>query len=415
MIKLKILDWGKLKQEVDFVGYNADHTVCYIYDENHAKHSLILTLPHEFGLQFRRNPIPQFPPIAINRAALELPTCFASKEEYALFRQRLANWPPSLKAAPVYELLKLANPRAAWIEPKQETKLVKMLVKEKLRLRKKYEERKRAIPKHPADQREVKLRALQKEFTTKVQGDSIGSSKIISVFKLKREDAKCGALGLRDKLLHQEFAEAHDFDLATIPDEARRFRRWITKNSVSVNHLSQEKWKALQMRVRYEIVFFDGTRCWLDKMKEAELTDLQQIDEFDRLEAATDVANEILPLNAVLWELASERKGKKVPMGLKGLEKLCEREEINFEKVKKRGMHRSQIDKLLKTRERQKRVRVAHLKKLHKGKINQKFTEASAPSPIEPDDHEQQPSVGASSLSKLEEKLQQIERGKRKS
>jgi hypothetical protein len=43
MIKLKILDWGKLKQEVDFVGYNADHTVCYIYDENHAKHSLIST------------------------------------------------------------------------------------------------------------------------------------------------------------------------------------------------------------------------------------------------------------------------------------------------------------------------------------------------------------------------------------
>jgi hypothetical protein len=345
---------------------------------------------------------------------LELPACFSSEEEYGLFRQRLTNWPPSLKAAPVYELLKLANPRAAWIERKQETKLVKMLVKEKLHLRKKFEERKRAIPKHPADQREAKLRALEKEFITKVQGDSIGSFKIISVFKLKREDAKRGALGLRDKLLHQEFAEAHDLNLATIPDEARRFRRWITKNSPGVNLLSQEKWKALQMRVRYEIVFFDGTRCWLDEMKEAELTDPQQIKEFDSWEAATDVANEILPLNAVLWELASERKAKKVPMGLRGLEKLCEREEINFEKVKKRGMRRSQIDKLLKTRGRQTRDRVARLKKLHKGKINQKFTEASAPSPIEPDDHEQQPGIGAGSLSKLDAKLQEIERAKRK-
>lgn len=308
MNTLTILDWDRIKRTVDFVGYNADRTICYIYDENHAKRSLILTLPHEFGLQFRRNPIPRFPPIAINRAALELPTCFASKEEYDVFRQRLANWPPSLKAAPVYELLRLANPRAAWIEPKQETKLVKMLVEEKLRLRKKYEEKKRAIPKNPADQREVKLRALEKEFTTIVQGDSIGSSNIISVFKLKREDAKRGALGLRDKLLHLEFAEAHDLDLATTPDEARRFRRWLTKNSVSVNHLSQEKWKALQMQARYEIVFFDGTRCWLDELKDVELTDPQQIEEFDRLEAATDVANEMLPLNVVLWELVRTQR-----------------------------------------------------------------------------------------------------------
>lgn len=92
-------------------------------------------------------------------------------------------------------------------------------------------------------------------------------------------------------------------------------------------------------------------------------------------------------------------------MGLTGLEKLCEREEINFEKVKKRGMRRSQIDTLLKTRESQKRVRVARLKKLHKGKMNQKFTEASVPSPIEPDDDEHQPSVGAGSLSKLDKTL----------
>ncbi len=44
MNTLKILDWCKLKREVTFVGYNADRTICYIYDENHAKRSLMWTL-----------------------------------------------------------------------------------------------------------------------------------------------------------------------------------------------------------------------------------------------------------------------------------------------------------------------------------------------------------------------------------
>jgi hypothetical protein len=34
MNTLKILDWGKLKREVDFIGYSTDHMICYIYDEN---------------------------------------------------------------------------------------------------------------------------------------------------------------------------------------------------------------------------------------------------------------------------------------------------------------------------------------------------------------------------------------------
>jgi hypothetical protein len=291
-----------------------------------------------------------------------------------------------------------------------------MLAKEKQRLRRKYEERKREIAKHPADLREQELRALETEFTTKVRGDSWGSSKTISVFDVTPEDAKRGALGLRDKLVHKEFAEAHDLDLATIPDQARRFRRWIAKGAVSVNHLNDEKWKMLEMLVRYEIAFFDGTRCWLDEMKETELTDPQQIEEFDKLEATTDAAgDELLPLDRVLGELASERKGKKVAMGLKGFQKLCGREKIDFERVKKHGMRRSQINKLLKKREIQKRARLARLKKLHKGKTDQKCAEASAPSPIEPDDPEQQPSSIGSSLSILEEKLRNIERDKHRS
>jgi len=360
MNTLKILDWGKLKREVDFIGYSADHTICYIYDEDRAKRSLILTLPHKFGLQFSKNPIPNFPPIEISRAALQLPTCFASKEELDVFRQPLANWPPSLKAVPLNEQIELVNPRKAWIEPKQERKLAEMLVKEKQRLRRKFEEGKREIAKHPVHLREHELRALETEFTTKVRGDSFGSSKIISVFDVTPEDAKRGALGLRDKLLHKEFAEAHGLDLATIPDEARRFRRWIAKGAVSVNHLNEEKWKMLEMPVRYEIAFFDGTRCWLDEMKETELTNPQQIEEFDKLEAAAEVAgNERMSLDEVCRALLVKWNKEIKPMTAKGLEKLCAKASVPF----KFPMRRSVVKKLEEHRKRQSRYRIERLRK----------------------------------------------------
>ncbi|MGA9453425.1 MAG: hypothetical protein WBW41_19030 [Verrucomicrobiia bacterium] len=71
----------------------------------------------------------------------------------------------------------------------------------------------------------------------------MNSSKMISVFGVTLDDAKRGALGLRDTLLHKEFAEAHNLDLATIPDQARRFRRWIAKSAVNINHLNEKKWR----------------------------------------------------------------------------------------------------------------------------------------------------------------------------
>ena len=77
----------------------------------------------------------------------------------------------------------------------------------------------------------------------KCRASDMNSSKMISVFGVTLDDAKRGALGLRDTLLHKEFAEAHNLDLATIPDQARRFRRWIAKSAVNINHLNEKKWR----------------------------------------------------------------------------------------------------------------------------------------------------------------------------
>jgi len=352
MIKLNIFDWGKVKREVDFVGYNADHTICFVYNEDHARRSLILTPPHEFRLKFGKNPIPNFQPIKIARAALRLPTCFASKSEMEIFCQPLANWPPNLKAAPLNELIELVNPEKAWIEPKDEKKLAKILAEEIRRLRREYEERKREIAKHPVDHRDRESRDLETEFATRVRGDSLGSSKMISVFDVTLEDAKGGALGLRDKLLHEEFAQTHDLDLAAIPDEARRFRHWIAKSVVSIKHLNEARWKMLEMRVRYEIAFSDGTRCWLDEIKETELTDPHQIEEFDKLEAAAEATgDERLRLDDVCRALTVERKGESKSMSTKGLEKLCAKAGVPF----KFPMRRSIVKKLQEYRRRRRR------------------------------------------------------------
>jgi hypothetical protein len=352
MTKLKILDWGKIEREVDFVGYNSDHTICYIYDENHTKRALILKLPHRCGLRFAQNPIPNFPPTSITRAALRLPTCFASKAELDASFQPPANWPPNPKAVPLHEQLEFVNPHKAWIEPKQEKQLAKMLVEEQQRLRRKYEARQREIAEYPTFRREKELRALAEEFTTKVQCDSLGSSRRVSVFDVALEDAKHGALGLREKLIHKEFAEAHGFGLATIPQEARRFRHWVARSVVCVTHLDDVRWQLLEMLVRYEIAFHDGARCWLDEIKETELTDPQQVEEFDRLEAAAEVAgNEQMSLDEVCRALIVKRKGESKPMTTKGLGKICEKAHIPF----KFPMRRSVFRRLEAHRQRQAR------------------------------------------------------------
>ena len=109
----------------------------------------------------------------------------------------------------------------------------------------------------------------------------------------------------------------------------------------------------LEMRVRYEIVFSDATRCWLDEIKESELTDPHQIEEFDMLEAAAEAnGDDRLRLERCVPRTDRRMEGW-IPknMSTKGLEKLCAKAGVPF----KFPMRRNIVKKLQEYRKRRRR------------------------------------------------------------
>ena len=87
MNKLTILQWSGEEREVHFVGFNRNHTACFIRDEQNARRAITLRLPKSFDIRFRKNPIGPdgSPPGEINRAALHLPACFLNEQEKERF------------------------------------------------------------------------------------------------------------------------------------------------------------------------------------------------------------------------------------------------------------------------------------------------------------------------------------------
>src|SRR5208282_4782086 len=83
MDKLTILDWAGRKREVDFVGYNRNHTACLICNEKGERRAITLHLPERFHLHFRENTIAptNSPAVKISPVAVHLPACFSSMQE----------------------------------------------------------------------------------------------------------------------------------------------------------------------------------------------------------------------------------------------------------------------------------------------------------------------------------------------
>lgn len=83
MNDLKIFNWDWSKRTVRFVGYNREHTACFIRDEQNARRAITLRLPSCWDLHFYRHAIARdgSPPVEINRVALHRPACFVSRQE----------------------------------------------------------------------------------------------------------------------------------------------------------------------------------------------------------------------------------------------------------------------------------------------------------------------------------------------
>jgi len=407
MSNLTILKWSGGKREVHFVGYNRDHTACFIRDEQNVRRAITLRLPKLFDIRFHENPIGKggSPPIEINRAALHLPACFASQKEKEVFDDLHST---EVQFAQVLgrDLWKVATTHKCWLEPKDDKKLSKLLREELNCLRRLHTVREKetneqiaaitdqlaALPpaetdeaKKAVEQLRERIKQLQNmlrgEFTTYAQGER-GSSKLISIFKVPLGMVRHGWGGLREKLLEREWAEHFGLNLKTIPTEAAAFRTWIERlvynarqTTANLNTRTVEigvglnlypwQWEILEAAVLYEIRFADGARCWLDDIEERGVTDPQEVEDFEKLEEAKEIAgDERMTLDQVCGSLLVKWKGESRPMGHKGLQKLCEKVRVPF----KFPMRRNLVRKLDEHRKRQTRKRDEQLKR-HTAKV----------------------------------------------
>ncbi len=223
MGNLTIHQWSGEKHDVRFVGYNRTHTTCFIRDEQNSRWAITLLLPKLFELRFHENPIDKdgSPLIEINRAALHLPACFATKEEAQAFDNPHS---PEVQAARVFGgyLWMAVTPHKCWLEPKDDKKLVHLHREELARLRRHHNVRQSetseqieainkeiaALPPsntaHILQFHQNRIKELQNmlrgEFTTSTRGAN-SAFKLISMFDTPLDTVRRGWGGLREKLL----------------------------------------------------------------------------------------------------------------------------------------------------------------------------------------------------------------------
>lgn len=352
MNELTILDWSKPERKVSFVGYNSARTICYIYNEERARRAIDLWLPSGYGLKFAENPVPPTPPDEICRSVLSLPSFgpFISKSDVALY-VLLKSQDKSAPAKDPIPLVSL-HPRKQWDAPDLNKKLLKALADELQRRRRDraaIELQISGLPDDKAESARVHCLPDPKE---------IASDEATTLEELQQDK-----FGLRAKVLQTEFIKHHRLDPGQITLNFAQFCRWIR---VEGNPLPDQTLTRLTDRIRYTIHFTNNTGCWLEGVDERALTDPQEVEDFDRLEESAEITGEArLPLEIVLGKLGSERKGRHKPMGIRGFKKLCQREKLNYEQFRKRGMQPSLLDKLLKKRQRQKQSRVARLERIN--------------------------------------------------
>ena len=314
MYNLKITGWTGGSREVRFVGYNRDHTACFVRDGHNARRAISLRLPKLFDLRFYQNPISKdgSPPIEINRAALHLPACFATKKEKEAFDDPHSTEVQCARTF-THDLWKAVTTQKCWLEPENDGELAKLLQEELDRQRRLYTSREKetadqiaALP--PGEtKRAEELRAMLRGEFTAVTGGENGAFKSISIFDVTLDMVRNGWGGLREKLLEREWAEHFGLKVQTIPTEAAAFHAWLEKHAYNTRQRTTDiqigtveigvclnlypwQWEVLEATVLYEVRFADGTRCWLDDIEERAITGPQEGEDFDRLEASPSQA-----------------------------------------------------------------------------------------------------------------------------
>jgi hypothetical protein len=294
-------DWSGAKRTVRFIGYNREHSVCYIRDQSNTLTAIVLNVPKLFDIRFREFPVGKdgVAAISVTRSALHLPACFGSEADKNDFESE-----GSLEAQIAFRMQidawKVTTPHKSWLTPQDDEKLKELLQQQLNLVRQEYQRREKAITARSASKAEKKKErgSLKLEFTTFRRNPQ---SQLVSDFDATLADVHQGWRGVRERYLYQEWAEHHGLNLNTVAADAQAFRIWLEKSAFNaktrttdlttrtVEHgfglsLAPWQWEVLEAAISYEIKFADGTRAWLDNISERPITDPDEIAVCEQLE-----------------------------------------------------------------------------------------------------------------------------------
>jgi hypothetical protein len=111
--------------------------------------------------------------------------------------------------------------------------------------------------------------------------------------------------GIRDRYLHERWAEKRGFNLAQMKRERAHFLQFIehhiynvverdvlTKNESPGFFLNRDDGEVLCASVRYLLIFANGTQLWLAKFETRPLLDAREQNEFDRCSGRSQAQDE---------------------------------------------------------------------------------------------------------------------------
>lgn len=308
MKELIISKWDGQEGAVRFVGYNRDHTACFVRDQTNAIRTIAFRLPNLYGLRYYSNPIGSdgSPVVSIRPALLHLPACFESKTHKEAYED-----PESaqgrLARADVHEHWKVATPHKCWLEPEDDGKLEELSKLELNRQRLAYEAALKEVTEEigslePKDR--VGAERLRKELEgrfTVVMSDGIGGFKTASALEVPLDFVRHGWAGIRDRFLAEEWAKLVRLDLGAIGEDAHAFHTWLERSAYNARQtttylntrsvemgvglrLAPWQWEVLEATTRYEVGFANGTRCWVANIEERPLSSPEEVDDCERLE-----------------------------------------------------------------------------------------------------------------------------------
>lgn len=326
--EFRLRDWDKTETIYEFVGWRSDRNAFFLLSKPNQRMCLEPVLPLLSGVRFRDGhyPYPESAPVTLQPACLILPACASSPEETeTLTREFLALAGFGAKSLGAAKSAQRLLDEYGWSEvlypqPEDDVPLARYLGWFKAAARRRYQQQLERLAKlTKAEYARIESRVARaaeitdEELASYVAQERARLEDIYTGRPRKIAFGKYSAGGclnwtlqtvkqqnagnIRDRYLKRRWAQKHGFDLKKIEQDRERFEEYLCEHTVRMRvepgdpdsisagestlpPLTAVDLKNICKRVRYCLVFADGSSVWLEGYKLRDLISAEEQDEF---------------------------------------------------------------------------------------------------------------------------------------